>query len=328
MHHHSKIIAHTAGKLGAARRVLLFILLIVPPLPSLGAQSLITQLSISATEDGDLLSVKYEGEIEAMLLSVNEEKHAILSFPKTRLSPSFKLNEHKGKLIKILKVDSTEQRHVKILIDFKRRLGRHSKKKFSKKGGSALQFEFLDEIKDPPPAPTETSIIQPLIIENGLFEIDGTKEKKTLDYHQDDRTNISTDEFLSLFGTQVRPRPNRITDIDYQLTSDSLKLVLSLHERPVYTLKPYSEPSRIELTLAKTLGDLEINRHTSMADFISDLTSTRHKGSLALQAQLHETTEATSKVIRKPGKQGYQLIINIQRIYPWETEAAIPKIDL
>jgi len=296
--------------------------------PLFASSATITGLNIKAAPEGDLLLITYEGNLNAVLMLADKEKHATLTLSQTAISPSFKLKKHSGKLIKNLKLILSPPSHSKMLISFKRRLGRHSKKHLVHNGRKMIQIELLDEVSEKPPKPSDKSLIQP-VVERGMFEVDGSKEKKPLDYNKNDRKKIAIEEFLSLFGTQIRPRPNRITNITYELTDEKLKLVFSLHQRPSYSLKSFKNPPRIELKLTKTLGDVEIYHHPNRHDFLGNLTSTRNRdNTLMVQAGLYETTEASSKIIKNPTNPGYQLVINIKRIYPWETEAAIPEIDI
>jgi len=303
-------------------------LFVVLSQPSFAAETVITAVAIKSIQQGDLLSISYQGELNAVLMSVVQEKRAILKLPKTSISPEFKLKKRHGKLIKSLAVNASPPNHSNITINFKRRLGRHSKAHHSKNGKKTLEIELLDEVVETTPPPTDQSVIQ-AVIEPGIFELDGTKKKKPLDYNKDDRKKISTEEFLSLFGTKVVPRPNRITNINYKLTNESLTLTLSLQYRPSYTLKSRKNPPGIELKIMKTLGDIEINHTEGKHDFLGNLASTRtNNNTLKLNAVMYETIETSSKIVKNNSAPGYQLIIAIKRIYPWETEAAIPEIDI
>jgi len=296
--------------------------------PAFAAETVITALNIKPAQQGDLLSISYEGELSAVLMSVNQEKRAILKLPRTSISPQFKLKKRHGKLIKSLTVNASPSNHSNITINFKRRLGRHSKTHHSKNGKKTLEIELLDEVAETTPPPTDQSVIQ-AVIEPGMFELDGTEKKKPLDYNKDDRKKISTEEFLSLFGTKVVPRPNRITNIDYKLTHESLTITLSLQYRPSYTLKSRKNPAGIELAIANTLGDIEINHTEGKHDFLGNLVSTRtNNNMLKLNTVVYETVETSSKIVKNGSASGYQLIITIKRIYPWETEAAIPEIGI
>jgi len=296
--------------------------------PLLGAPSVITAINIKPTQEGDLLLVTYQGNLSAALMSIDQEKHANLKLPQTSISPQLKLKKRSGKLIKSLAVKSAKANHSTIAITFKRRLGRHSKTDHIENGQKTLQIELLDEIAKIIPPPTEQSVIQ-AVVEPGMFELDGTKEKKPLDYNSSDRKQISTGEFLSLFGTKVIPRPNRITAMAYDLTDESLKLTLALHHRPNYTLQSHKNPPGIELKLMATLGDIEINHTGAKHGFLGNLISSRtNNNTLTIKTDFFETAETSSKIIKNSSQSGYQLVINIRRIYPWETEAAIPEIDI
>jgi len=296
--------------------------------PLLAAGTVITEVNIKPIEQGDLLLISYEGELSAILMSVDQEKRAILKLPQTSISPEFKLKKRHGTLIKSLIVNALPQNHSNLAISFKRRLGHHSKTHHSKNGKKSLEIILLDEVIGTTPPPTDQSIIQ-AVIQPGIFELDGTKEKKPLDYNKDDRKKISTNEFLSLFGTKVVPRPNRIININYKLTNESLALTLSLQYRPSYTLKSIKNPPGIELIIMDTLGDIEINHSEGKHDFLGNLISTRtNKNTLKLKTLMYETIETSSKVVKNDSLPGYQLIIGIKRIYPWETETAIPEIDI
>ncbi len=296
-------------------------------LPLFSAPLSITAIDITPTHEGDVLLISYEGNINAITMSVDREKHAILKITQARPSPALKLNKHAGKLIKSLELDTTPTSDTKILIDFKRRLGRHTRQQTSLNGENLIQIELLDEMIEAPPKSSDQSVILP-VIAGSLFELTGSKETKPLDYSKNDRKKISTEEFLSLFGTQVKPRPNRITDITYKLTHESLELILALHQQPRYALSTHTNPPRVEFKLTTTLGDFEINHTPIQHDFIGNITSTRkHDNTLEMRTDLYETAEVSSKTIKNPHKQGYLLIINVKRIYPWETETAIPYID-
>jgi len=306
----------------------LITLFVVLSQPLLAADSVITAINIKPIEQGDLLLISYEGELSAVLMSVNQEKRAILKLPQTSISPEFKLKKRHGTLIKSLTVNALPQSHSNIAISFKRRLGRHSKTHHSRNGKKSLEITLLDEVAEATPPPTDQSVIQ-AVIEPGIFELDGTKKKKPLDYNKDDRKKISTEEFLSLFGTKVVPRPNRITNINYQLTNESLTLTLSLPYSPSYTLKSRKNPPGIELIIMNTLGDIEINHSERKHDFLGNLVSVRtNNNTLKLKTVTYETIETSSKIVKNDSVAGYQLIIGIKRIYPWETEAAIPEIDI
>jgi len=307
---------------------LLIMLFAVLSQPLFAASPIITAINIKPIDQGDLLLISYEGQLNAVLMSVDQEKRATLKLPKTSIGAEFTLRARHGKLIKSLTVNASPPNHSNIAISFKRRLGRHSKTYHSRNGKKSLEIELLDEIAETTPPPTDKSVIQ-AVIEPGMFELDGTKNKKSLDYKKDVRKRISTEEFLSLFGTKVVPRPNRITNINYKLTNESLTLTLSLQYRPSYTLKSRKNPPGIELIIMKTLGDIEINHSEGKHDFLGNLTSTRNnKNTLKLSATMYETIETSSKIVKNSSAPGYQLIIDIKRIYPWETEAAIPEIDI
>ncbi len=296
--------------------------------PLLAAPSVITAINIKPTQSGDLLLITYQGHLNATLMSIDKEKHANLKLPQTSIAPQLKLKRRSGKLIKSLTIKSASPNHSTIAIGFKRRLGRHSKKHLIENGQKTLQIKLLDEVAEIKPPPTEQSVIQ-AVLEPGMFELDGTKEKKPLDYSKDDRKKISTEEFLALFGTKVIPRPNRITGITYNLTDESLKLTLSFHHRPRYTLQSRKTPPRIELKIMRTLGDVEIAHPQAMHDFLGDLISSRtNTNTLTIKAAIYETTETSSKIIKNKSQTGYQLVLNIRRIYPWETAAAIPEIEI
>ncbi len=306
---------------------LLFWIFSAISLPLLSSPLTITAIDITPTHEGDVLLISYEGDINAISMSVDKEKHAILNIIQAKISPALKLNKHSGKLIKSLKLDTTVPFNTKISINFKRRLGRHTRQQSSLNGKNLIQIELLDEALAAPPKSSDQSVIQP-VIARSLFELTGSKETKPLDYSKNDRIKITTEEFLSLFEAQVKPRPNRITDITYQLTPESLELVLALNQQPRYTLRSHNDPPRIEFKLTTTLGDFEINHLPTQHDFIGNITSTRkYDNTLEMRADLYETAEVSSKTIKNPDNQGYLLIINVKRIYPWETEAAIPYID-
>ena len=295
--------------------------------PSFAETSVITAIKLQPTSQGDLLLITYKGELETLNMSINRENQATLKLPKTFISPELTIKKRSGQLIKSLTVNTAPSSHTKIILDFKRRLGRHSKTYQIEKGQKTLQIELLDEVAEPKPPATEKSVIQ-AVIEPGMFELDGTKEKKMLDYNEDDRKKISTEEFLTLFGTKIVPRPNRITSMSQQLTNESLKIMLSFIHRPSYTLRSRKNPPGIELKIMNTLGDIEIYHTGEKHDFLGNLTSTRTgNNTLTLKTAVYETAETSSKVIKNSTGTGYQLVINIKRIYPWETEEAIPKMD-
>jgi len=288
----------------------------------------ITGIDITPTYAGDNLLISYTGEIQTFLMTVDKEKHATLTISQATISPALKPNKYKGKLIKSLTLETAHSTDIKISIDFKRRLGKHSRNQVNINGLKTIQIELLDETAKIPIKPSNQSIIQP-VVEPGTFELTGPIEKKPLDYKKDDRKKISTEEFLSLFETKIKPRPNRITELTYTLTHESFRLVLAMQQKPNYTLKSYSNPSMIKLKLSKTLGDFEITAPLSQHDFIGSIISTREPDdTLKMQADLYETTEISSKTIKNPDKPGYLFIINVKRIYPWETEAAIPDFDI
>ncbi len=296
--------------------------------PALASSATITEIDIQPIAGGDLLLITYEGELNTLLMLVDDEKHAILKLSAANITQSFRQKSFSGRLIRSLKLVSSPLAETKIEISFKRRLGSHYKQRLMMHGKKVIQVELLDEVAEKPPKPSEKSIIQPLT-EKGIFKVDGSKKKKLLDYNNGDRKEITTDEFLSLFGAQVIPRPNRITNISYQLTREKLTVLFSLHQRPSYSLKSYQNPSRIKLTMTRVLGDLEILHHLTQHDFLGDLTSSRNiANTLTMQVSLYETAEASGRVIKNPVGPGYQLIINIKRIYPWETESAIPELDI
>ncbi|MBL1261647.1 MAG: hypothetical protein COB33_014090 [Thiotrichaceae bacterium] len=294
--------------------------------PLLGASAVITTIDIKPTQSGDLLLITYRGHLSAIILSVDHEKHANLKLTQTSISPQLTLKRRSGKLIKSLAIKPTTSKHSTIAISFQRRLGRHSKTHRVDNGQKTLQIELLDEVSQIKPPPMDQSVIQ-AVVERGMFELDGTKEKKTLDYSNDDRKKISTEEFLSLFGTKVVPRPNRITAATYTLNDESLKLTLTFHHRPRYALQSHKNPPGIELKIMQTLGDIEINHIEAQRDFIGDLISSRTAtNTLIIKSALYETAETSTKVVKNNAQAGYQLVFEIRRIYPWETEAAIPKM--
>ncbi len=296
--------------------------------PAFASSATISEIDIQPIPGGDLLLITYEGELNTLLMLVGDEKHATLKLSPASITQSFRQKNFSGRLVRSLKLVSSPLAETKIEISLKRRLGSHYKQRLLLREKKVIQVELLDEVAEKPPKPSDKSIIQPLT-EKGIFKVDGSKKKKLLDYNNSDRNKITTDEFLSLFGTQVIPRPNRITNISYQLIRGKLTVLFSLHQRPSYSLKSYQNPSRIKLTMNRVLGDFEILHHLTQHDFLGDLTSTRNiANSLTMQVNLYETAEASGRVIKNPTGPGYQLIINIERIYPWETESAIPEIDI
>ncbi len=307
--------------------ILLFWASVVISQPLLSAPH-ITGIEIKPTHAGDILIISYQGGIDTLLMTVDTETHATVSLSQASISPTFKPKNHKGKLIKNLTLESGHPTAIKISIDFKRRLGRHSRNQIDVNGQKTIQIELLDELPHVPVPPEDRSVIQP-VIEPGVFEIAGTKNKKPLDYNKGDRKKISTEEFLALFETKIRPRPNRITDFSYTLTHESLRLVLTTHQKPIYTIKSQRSPAMIKFKLTKTLGDIEINHTPIQHRFMGDIHSIRKPdNSLEMRANLYETTETNSRTIKNPDKPGYLLIIDVKRIYPWETETAIPDIDI
>jgi len=296
--------------------------------PLLGASAVITTINIKPTQNGDLLLITYQGNLSVIMLSVNHEKHAFLKLSDTSISPQLALKRRSGKLIKSLTVELTTANDSVIALGFKRRLGRHSTTHLIKSGQKSLQIELLDEVTEIKPPPSDQSVIQ-AVVEPGMFELDGTKQKKPLDYSNLDRKQISTEEFLSLFGTKVVPRPNRITEMTYDLTNEYLKLTLSLYHRPSYTLQSRTNPPGIELKIMKTLGDFEINHIAAKHDFLGNLVSSRtNNNTLTIKSALYETAETSGRIIKNRTRTGYQLVINVKRIYPWETEAAIPEMNI
>ncbi len=296
--------------------------------PLLAASAMITTINIKPTQSGDLLLITYQGNLSAIMLSVDHEKHAYLKLSHTSISRQLVLKKRSGKLIKSLTVKSKKLNDSIIAISFKRRLGRHSKKHLIKNGQKSLQIELLDEVAEAKPPRSDQSVIQ-AVVEPGIFELDGTKQKKPLDYSNDDRKQISTEEFLALFGTKVVPRPNRIIEMTYDLTNEHFKLTLSLYHRPNYTLQARKNPPGIELKIMKTLGDFEINHLEEKHGFLGNLSSSRtNNNTLTIKSALYETTETSSRIIKNSTRTGYQLVIDIKRIYPWETEAAIPEMNI
>lgn len=296
--------------------------------PLLGASAVITTINIKPTQNGDLLLITYQGNFSAIMLSIDHEKHAYLKLSHTSISPQLALKKRSGKLIKSLTVKPATPNDSIIAIGFKRRLGRHSKTHLIESGQKSLQIELLDEVTEIKPTPSDQSVIQ-AVVEPGIFELDGTKQKKPLDYNNGDRKQISTEEFLSLFGTKVVPRSNRITEMTYDLTNEHLKLTLSLNHRPSYTLQSRQNPPGIELKIMKTLGDFEINHLAAKHDFLGNLSSSRtNNNTLTIKSALYETAETSSRIIKNSTRTGYQLVIDVKRIYPWETEAAIPEMNI
>ncbi|MCF6323954.1 MAG: hypothetical protein L3J89_06505 [Gammaproteobacteria bacterium] len=307
---------------------LLLVLFAALSQPLLGAPSVITAINIKPVQSGDLLLITYQGRLNAIMMSIDKEKHANLKLSQTSISPQLKLKRRSGNLIKSLTVKSATPNHSTIALAFKRRLGRHSKTHHIENGQKILQIELLDEVVEIKPPSTNQSVIQ-AVAESNMFELDGTKEKKLLNYNDNDRKQISTEEFLSLFGAKVVPRPNRITGITYELTDEFLKLTLSFHHRPEYTLQSRKNPPGIELKIMKTLGDFEMSHAEAKHDFLGDLVSSRsNANTLTIKSALYETAETSSKIIKNSTQAGDQLVIDIRRIYPWETEAAIPEIDI
>jgi len=308
--------------------ILLFLAFIAMSQPLLGSTAIISDINIAPTGEGDRLLITHEGNIDALSLVIDKEKHAILKIIGSAIAPSFKLKQHSGKLIRHLKLETTSPAHTNIIIDFKRRLGRHTRKEFSKDGKNFVEFMLLDAVTEKPLPPTDMSVIQPAV-EKGVFELNGTKKKMPLDHSRGGRNVVSTEEFLSLFGTAVKPRPNRITNVSYHLSRELLELTLSLHQRPKFTLKTRNNPPGIEFRLTKVLGDFEINEGSILGGFLGKIVTTRNNANtLVMKANLYETAEVSSNTIENPHKAGYLLTIKVKRIYPWETEAAIPAIDI
>jgi len=302
------------------------LIIVSSPLP--GATTVITGINIFPLPEGDALLVAFDGDINSISVSIDKEKHAIVKIFQSRSDLNLKWKKRTGKLIKDVELKINKPSEVHITINFKRRLGRHSRSQIKKHGRNFIRFEFLDEVAEKRLKLSVKSVIQP-VIERGFFELDGSIEKKPLDYNKDDRKRVGTEEFLALFGTQIKPRPNRITDFNYLLTDESLELRLALHNRPLFTLKSYRNPPGVELKLMKTLGDFEINHGKNRHNFLGNIITTRkNNNTLIMKANLYETAEISSKIIKNPHKSGYLFTIKIKRIYPWETEAAIPDIDI
>lgn len=291
------------------------------------APLLINEIDITPLKDGDALQVTYEGEISTLIFAIDKEKRATLTLTKAQTAPELVMKKGRGKLIRSLKIDNHDTAEIELDISFKRRLGRHTRKGMTRDGKKIIYLELLDEVLDKPPEQTEKSVIQPTV-EKGIFAVDGTKEQRVLNYDKEDRKQVETNEFLSLFGHKVIPRPNRVTALNYKLDSETLQLKFALHQQPNFTLKTRSDPPRIELTMNKILGDFEINHNSTPHDYLGNITTTRdNKNTLTMQVSLSETAQASSMSIKNRHGPGYQFIVDIKRIYPWETEAAIPDFN-